>query len=46
MMKKREYIYPAIEVITLESSILMHEWLAGSEDHGSVHAPERRPNVF
>jgi hypothetical protein len=45
-MKKREYKYPIIEVLMLDAGVLMQEWLAGSLDHGSVHAPERRPNAF
>ena len=40
-MKKTYYI-PTIEVIPLGSGVLMQEWLAGSGDHGSVHAPRRR----
>ena len=46
-MKKREYKYPIIEVLTLDAGVLMQEWLAGSGDHGAGgKAPERKPNAF
>ena len=45
-MQKRTYYIPTIEVITLESDILMQEWLADSGDHGSVHAPGRQDPAF
>jgi len=43
-MQKRTYYIPTIEVIPLESGILMQEWLAGSGEHGSVPAPQRSGN--
>ena len=48
-MQKRTYYIPTIEVITLGTSILMQEWLAGSNDHGpggGKHAPEHREKAY